>query len=288
MPMPDAGVTSLDARESAALHAVLHELHQRTGVDLSLHRAATIRRRVWNRMLSVRATTMEDYLAFLRATDGEATRLLERATIKVSRFYRNRAVFDQLRAVWLPMLAARARHPLALWCAGCARGEEAYTLAMLLDEAGIPGVVEATDVDPSALEAAAAGVYAREACAELPASLAARYLAPWRRGAREEVRVSDAVRARVRFHCHDLTAAPARAADDRRCFDLISCRNVVIYFGRDTQEQVFGSLRNRLSREGLLLLGEAEWPPAAVVASLETLSVKARLFRAHGVVEGSD
>lgn len=284
-PIPEwalgPGAEAPDDAEVASLQAILRELHRRTGVDLSLHRPATIRRRIWNRMLSVQATSVAGYLEFLRATEGEATRLLERATIKVSRFYRNRVVFEQLRAIWLPTLAARVRRPLSLWCAGCARGEEAYTWAMLLEEAGIRGTVHATDVDASALAAAAEGIYPREACGELPESLAARYLEPRCGGSRDAVRVGDALRARVRFAHHDLAAAPFRAADEQECFDVISCRNVLIYFGRETQERVFGSLRDQLSTEGLLLLGEAEWPPVAVVASLETLSGTARLFRAR-------
>lgn len=272
--------------EAQLLQAILVELHLRTGVDLSRHRPPTIRRRILNRMLQVHAPSLRAYLELLRASEGEAALLLERATIKVSRFYRNPAVFDLLRSRWLPALAATRNGPVSIWSAGCARGEEAYTLAMLLEEAGIPGTIEATDVDPIALDAAREGVYAPEACAELPAQLAERYLHSVIRGGRPALRVGEAIRRRVRFHRHDLAAAEEEQPWGGRRFDLISCRNVVIYFDRAMQERVARVLRRALSDDGLLLLGEAEWPSATVIGSLETLAAKARIFRAMDVPEG--
>lgn len=260
----------------AAFHAILEVLHARTGTDFSRYRLSTVARRVANRMISVRAETFEHYLTLLRANDGEAFQLLERVTIKVSRFYRNRATFDALRANVLPTLR-QLRHPesLRIWSAGGGCGEEAYTLAMLLDEAGIPGSIEATDIDARALSTARTAHYPAAAIAELPADLRDRYLET----SGDHYVVSCAARSRVRFSHHDLTLSgdvPGGSAP----FDLVCCRNVLIYFDRETQERALRRLRAAVRDGGFLCLGEAEWPPVSIAASLIAFPHTTRLFRA--------
>lgn len=260
----------------AAFGAILQLLRERTGADLSRYRPTTVSRRVLNRMISVGSSTFEHYLALLRADEHEALRLLDRVTIKVSRFYRNPVTFDALRLTVLPALAAaNPGRPLRIWSAGCGCGEEPYTLAMLLDEAGIPGTVEATDIDPGALERAALGRrYVSATLSELPLELRNRYLEPEDGG----YTVRKSLRDRVRFSRHDLSAElgpPAGGA-----FDLIACRNVLIYFARGPQERAMHALRAGLAEGGYLCLGEAEWPLPSVAPSLEALPVKTRIFRA--------
>ena len=255
---------------------ILAVLRERTGMDFTRYRVATVQRRIANRMISVGADSFEDYLTLLRDSEDEAALLLNRVSIKVSRFYRNRTSFDLLRTRVLPDLA-RGAAPLRIWSAGCGCGEEPYSLAMLLEEAGLPGTIDATDIDPAALEAAQGGVYAAEAAAELPAELAARYLVPVFNGRRSLVAVARALRERVAFAAHDLLSGTV-PGDGR--FDLVSCRNVLIYLQADVREQVLASLRRALRPGGYLFLGEAEWPSDALSASLESLGHSARLFRA--------
>ena len=163
---------------AVAFDSILSLLRERTGADLTRYRASTVTRRVLNRMIAVGARTFDDYLLLLGADAAEATHLLDRVTIKVSR-YRNAAVFEALRTLVLPEISRlRAGAPLRVWSAGCGRGEEAYTLAMLLDEAGIDGTIDATDLDPRALRAALDARYSAAAFAELPAALRDRYCEP--------------------------------------------------------------------------------------------------------------
>jgi chemotaxis methyl-accepting protein methylase len=273
VPTPAGG--RVDATD-AAFGAILQLLCERTGADLSRYRPSTVSRRVLNRMISVGSSTFEHYLALLRADEHEALRLLDRVTIKVSRFYRNPVTFDALRGTVLPNLAAQSRgRPLRIWSAGCGCGEEPYTLAMLLHEAGIPGDVLATDIDPGALASAARGRYPSAALTELPLELRSRYLTM----ADGYYIVRQPVRDRVRFSRHDLTAdspPPGGGA----AFDLVACRNVLIYFARAPQEGAMRALRACLADGGYLCLGEAEWPSPTVAPSLEALSLKTRIFRA--------
>lgn len=261
------------ASEDPAFRAVLAATHERTGADLRQYRAPTLVRRVRNRMISVGARDFGEYLERLRADEAEAWALLGRVTIKVSRFYRNVIVFDALRDCVLPTLARlRGRAPLEIWSAGCGCGEEPYTLAMLLEDAGIPGTIRATDIDPAALEAAARGRYRAAALDELPAILSERFL----EADGDEFVVAAAVRARVRFARHDLTATAPREAR----FDLVCCRNVLIYLEPEVQLRALQSLHRAVAPNGYLCLGEAEWPPAPVADVLEALPHKTRIFRA--------
>jgi two-component system CheB/CheR fusion protein len=189
--------------------AVLQVVRERVGLDFSEYRPATIERRIRNRMLAVGAACLSEYLQRLTAAPDEAEALAERLVIKVSRFYRNAATFDLLRSTVVPALVAEAHGaPLRVWCAGCSGGEEAYTYAMLLEEAGVAGTIEATDIACDALAAAAAGTYRLDALNELPEDLAVRYLQPLSGRAEERYRVVDALRARVRFTRHDVTTGP--------------------------------------------------------------------------------
>jgi len=284
LPTADGSGSALAVRcaETLVPHAdeivddIIAVVRQRTGIDFSQYRRATIERRIGNRMISIGASCMRAYLERLRADSEEAPRLLERLTIKVSRFYRNARTFDALAETTLPQLArARGGAPLRIWSAGCGRGEEAYTLAMLLDAAGLAGSVDATDIDAMALAAARRGVYRPDAIDELPPALMRAYLEP---AGIDAYRVRDAVRARVRFLVHDLTAQPIGATP----YDLICCRNVLIYFDRAAQQRAFGMLRIALATDGYLCLGEAEWPLPEIAEEFAPQACKTQIFRRIG------
>jgi chemotaxis methyl-accepting protein methylase len=274
----DAALLFADACElgtPAAFDAILAVVRERTGADFTRYRLSTVTRRVCNRMISVGAVNYDDYLRLLRADEHEAQHLLERLTIKVSRFYRNAVTFDALRTGVLPALAKlRGSAPIRIWSAGCGQGEEPYTLAMLLDDAGTPGNIEATDLDPRALHAARIARYPVAALGELPTPLRARYCADdgdW-------ITVGSEVRTRVRFSLHDLTSDAAPPGPER--FDLICCRNVLIYLDRAHQERALQRLCDGLCAGGYLCLGEAEWPLPSLADRLAPLEHRTRLFRA--------
>lgn len=262
-----------DAEAAAEILPILAELRGRTGVDFSRYRTATVRRRIHNRMISVGIPTLGEYLDFLTSTADEAAHLLDRLAIKVSRFYRHEPAWQALAEVALPDLAASAR-PIRVWCAACGYGEEAYTLGMLLAHAGIEGSVLATDIDSAALTAAEDGRYARAAADHVPKALRERYLHPVDDAA-QRVEVTPDVRSRVCFARHDLifAAPPAKA------FDLVSCRNMLIYLRPDARDEALASLVSAVRDGGYLLLGEAEWPPETFADRLEPVSRASRLFQ---------
>lgn len=248
------------------------------GVDFFGYRPQTVERRIRNRMMTLGIDDVAQYQRLLRASSEEVQFLIERLTIKVSRFYRNPPVFDAIRSEILPQLA-RLDRPLRMWSAGCGRGEEAYTLSMLMEEAGIPGEVIATDIDPLALVSARKARFDEAAISDLPVALAKRFLEPCGPDS-QACEVSGTVRARVTFAQADLTAASPTGTP----FDLICCRNVLIYWNAAMQRRIFEQLISGLHPEGWLCLGEAEWPERASAGQLKAVAARLRLFR-HKTME---
>jgi chemotaxis methyl-accepting protein methylase len=263
---------------AAELGALLAAVADRTGVSLAGCRPAMLARRAGQRLGASGARSAAQYLDVLRGDDAEAWRLLERLTIKVSQVFRNPGTFAFLRGHVLPELRRRASgRPLRGWSAGCACGEEAYGLSMLCAEAGGPWSVLGTDIDASALARARAGVYAHGHVGQVPAELARAHLAPHGAGA---VVVRRELARHVTFAAHDLAsgAPPARSGT----FDLVACRNVLIYYLQDRQAQILSALVSALAPGGYLVLGEAEWPVASVERRLEVVDRAHRVFRTRG------
>lgn len=266
--------------DPAALESLLEVLLERDGLNLSGYRRSTLARRVQNRVIASGEPTLAAYVARLRADPAETALLLDRVTIKVSRFFRNR---EAVLAVSRALAGAVGRGPrrLRVWSAGCGRGEEPYTLAMVLADlgqlaAGPPAVV-ATDVDPGALEAARRATYDPAALEEVPPAARARWFGPVLSPAGPRWRVAEEIRRRVSLERHDLARAVRPAWGGP--FDLVACRNTLIYFDPPLQHRALTLLCASLVPGGLLWLGEAEWPAGPSAARLVALDRRARLFR---------
>jgi chemotaxis methyl-accepting protein methylase len=180
-----------------------------------------------------------------------------------------------LRRQVLPELARQAEgRALSVWSVGCGCGEEPYTLAMLFAEAGLSCLIEATDIDPAALQRAAHGYYPDAALIELPRDLRERYLA------RSDgfYEVSPLLRGHVRFNLHDILSS--RQPPGGGEFDLVCFRNVLIYLGHEVQERALHSVRRAVRPTGYLCLGEAEWLAPAIATTLTPLAHDVRIFRA--------
>ncbi|HTZ27416.1 MAG TPA: CheR family methyltransferase [Streptosporangiaceae bacterium] len=203
-----------------------------------------------------------DLTAFLRAASGDpdlVRRLIDELTVQETAFVRDRAQFDEIAWDGLRRAAlAGGSQTIRVWSAGCASGEEAYTLALLAAEAFAPAPppvdVLGTDVSGAALAAATAGQYRERAVRGLEPSLRQRYLD---RQADGSYLVGRRLRALVRFRRHNLVRDPAPPPGESR-FDLVVCRNVLIYFDPPTIAKVIESLKRSLRPPGVLLLGAAD------------------------------
>ena len=225
------------------------------GFRCDAYKTGCIRRRIASRMRARAVPTFAAYGELLRRDPAEARRLLEALTIQVSRFYRNPETWDWMRRHLIPGLWERRAGALRCWSAGCATGEEPYTLALLLLEEGrrrgsaFRGRLEASDYDQESLSRGAQGVFPRAAIRDLPLDLAHRYLE-----GHEPVRVAPAARQLVRWVRHDLVQDPPPTPP----YDLILCRNVLIYFELDVQERLAAALARALAPGGYLVLGKVE------------------------------
>lgn len=249
---PERGEGDFPEAAFAEVRALLLE---RAAFDLGHYKDGCIRRRVARRARACRCAAVA-YPARLRDDPGEAEALLAALTIHVSQFFRNPSTFDHLRRRVLPELIERARRTrrgeLRLWCAGCAGGEEPYSLALLARElapAKLSLSLLATDLSPAILERARAGLYEPARLTQVPLELRERYFRVEGQG----FRLDHEIRRMVRFRRQDLLAP-----EEYPRADLILCRNVLIYFSRAEQERIIDRFARALPPGGFLVIGRAE------------------------------
>lgn len=230
------------------------------GLSPTALRRRNIRRRVMQRMASLGVHDFQVYLALLRITPGEREALRPLLTVTISRFFRNRKVFDTLARHILAPLSAKGS-PARAWSAGCASGEEAFTLRILWEELPAPRPllsILATDVDEACLGRAAAGLYSESSLREVPGPIAEKYFL------REEgkYRLREDVVRSVTFQRHDLLFEPPPGV-----FDIILCRNAAFtYFAPGRRMEIAESIASALPPGGALVLGRTEKLPPGTSA----------------------
>jgi two-component system CheB/CheR fusion protein len=240
------------------LRTILLELRERSGVDFTQYKTPTILRRLSRLMVSSGVATLLDYLRYLQAHPEGFARLVSAFLIKVTEFFRDGALYDELRTAIIPKLIEHARTnggELRMWSAGTSTGEEAYSLAILCaellrdDEQPVDVRIFATDLDDDAIAFARRGVYPAESVRQLPQAWIERYFVPSGDG----FEVSKRIRSMTVFGQHDLGQ---RAPFPR--IDLCLCRNVLIYFTRELQVRALQLFAFSLRDGGYLVIGKAE------------------------------
>ena len=241
-----------------ALQGVLGLLRARTGHDFAAYKRATILRRLDRRLHVTGADSLTDYLAHLREDPAEAGALLDDLLISVTNFFRDPEAFDAL-AEAVPRLFKEkgGGDEVRAWVAGCATGEEAYSVAMLLLEhaatlAEPPSIqVFASDLSDRAIQTARAGAYPESIEADVSPERLRRFF----NHENGQYRVNERLREAVLFAPHSLLTDPPFSR-----LDLVSCRNLLIYFQRDLQQQALALFHYALRSDGLLFLGTSESP----------------------------
>jgi len=232
------------APQERAFQALTEKISRERGVSCGSYKDKCLKRRIAVRMRARGVHTYEDYGNLLDGDAHEYQELLDALTINVTKFFRNVETWNALKPYVVKLASARPR--LRTWSAGCASGEEPYTIAVLLAEAHADGFVDATDVDRLSLERTRQAKYPDSAFTEMPAILKHRYF--------RDGQPTPLVRELVRVLAHDLTRQPPPHPP----YDLIVCRNVVIYFERQAQERLFQVFVDALAPGGVLLLGKVE------------------------------
>jgi len=270
---------SVGAREraEAATREVLALLRIRTGNDFQHYKRATVLRRLERRMQVTVQPNLPAYCNYLESHPEETQPLLQDMLISVTSFFRDRPAFEALERELMQSLQQRpAAGVWRGWVVGCATGEEAYSLAMVVNDhvsrgGFVPVQIFASDVDDRALAAARVGLYPDGIVADVPPTRLHDYF-EHESGA---YRIKRAVREQITFSRHNVLRDPPFSR-----VDLISCRNLLIYLEREVQAQVLELFHFALNPGGLLFLGSAEtadWQPELFTA----VDKKNRIYRAN-------
>jgi chemotaxis protein methyltransferase CheR/two-component system CheB/CheR fusion protein len=240
------------APERSELDLLLRQVHEATGIDFSSYKEDTLLRRLEKRKATLGVDSAAAYQALIRRQPEELDVLQHLFLVSVSSFFRDRDSFAVLEKHLAAALAGKPAHePFRLWVPGCASGEEALTLAILLREADRqrPLEITATDLNPEALALARAGLYRQTAFKEMDAALRERYFTP--KG--QHYQVEEGLLACIRYEERDVLAGPPAGTHD-----LVSCRNLLIYMKSPLQDQLVKSFHSALRSQGLLFIGQSE------------------------------
>ncbi len=229
----------------------------RTGVDFRDYKDNTVTRRINRRMAALDIEDYDDYVTHCRSSADEVDALFRDLLISVTRFFRDRNQFEQLRLQFDRMVKGRDTNQMRLWVAGCATGEEVYSVAILLAEAmgGLDQLsksrvqIFATDIDDRAMEVARRGTYPITAASDIPSAYLDKYFTV--RG--DHIAVAPELRAVTLFSVHNMFQDPPFLN-----LDFVSLRNVLIYFNTALQNRVLHRIHYALNPNGLLFIGTSE------------------------------
>jgi chemotaxis protein methyltransferase CheR len=247
-----------------------------TGVDLNCYKTPQVQRRLKTYLVRSGQPTWPTFFHAIENDPAALSKFKDYLTINVSSFFRDADKFEYLQRSILPELL-HGRPQLNVWSAGCSHGHEPYSLAIALAEA--TGLyrrhqVLATDIDRSALERAqAGGPYSADEVARMPRHLLDRYF----RSCGDSYRVTESLRRIVTFRHHNLLADPFEGG-----YDLIVCRNVVIYFTAQVKDRLYVRFHDALRPGGMLFLGGTEVVSRASSIGLESAGIS--FYRRNNVV----
>lgn len=242
--------------KEVGLRELLQELAEQRGFDFRGYKKTTLERRFRKRMFQLNIGSYADYAQFIRRNPEETNELLNTIVINVTEFFRDPPAWEVLRHDILPRMVKQLKPGASFraWSAGCASGEEAYSIAILLSELLGPRILEydvkiyATDIDEEELTSARRGEYSIEALRKLRPEWREKYF-----HGKGQMRINRDVRKLVIFGRSNLAQdAPISHVD------LLTCRNVLIYFDSELQEQILSRLHYALEPGGILFLGKSE------------------------------
>ena len=259
-PYVSAASSPPSASDDRVLDEIFALVRNALGVDFGEYKAPSLKRRLARRMALLRIERLRDYLALLRDQPEEAVSLYEEVLIHVTSFFRDPDVFESLKSAVFPkILKTKApAEPIRFWVAGCSTGEELYSLAIalleFLDDSARrhPIQIFGSDISERAVQTARKGAYSDTVMREVSEERRRRFFTKVESG----YRINKNVRDLCVFVRHDLARDPPFSK-----LDLVSCRNVLIYFGQALQRRVLPTLHYALRQGGFLLLGRAESLP---------------------------
>ncbi|UCH95289.1 MAG: protein-glutamate O-methyltransferase CheR [Candidatus Aminicenantes bacterium] len=273
------------------IKAVLEVLKKIRGIDLTGYRQEMIKQRISARMTLLRIQDPRAYLPLIKDNQHECDALINEIMINASWFFRDPLVFEIIEQTLLPEILVRKERQksgeIRIWSVGCAAGEEAFSTAILVHRAMEKGpaninwnpYIFATDIDTDALEKAKTGVYPRESFESTKLGILDRYFIAHEEGARYEIR--SFIKDMVSFSKDDCTSsshfAPANSVFGT--FDMVLCRNVLVYFSPELQKIVLNKINKTITTGGYLVLGDSESLTEEIEREFLTLDSRNKIFQ---------
>jgi two-component system CheB/CheR fusion protein len=266
--------------EENQLDNLLALLREETGVDFNFYKPSTILRRIERRMGIAQSITVEEYVRHLQRSSQEVKALYKDLLISVTKFFRDPEAFEVLRKKVIPEMFAAASpdQPIRIWVAGCATGEEAYSIAMLCadhlenSEKNPDVKIFATDLDKEALDHAGRGIYPESIVVDLPDEKLRRHFL--KEG--NSYHIQRNIRQMVVFAAHNILSDPPFAK-----ISLVTCRNLLIYLQPVLQQRVLTSFSFALYPQGYLFLGSSE-TIGELAGYFEIVNLRHKIFRHRG------
>lgn len=252
------------------LKRILNYLNEKRGVDFTGYRATMLERRVRQRFPFTKCKNCNNYFHYLQENPDELNNLIDALTINVSRFFRNALTFEYIADRILPAIFYQKKEninrSLRIWSAGCSMGEEPYSVAILINELFEKEVLKfdvsifATDIDGKILKKAQKAAYPFESIKNVKYGLLEKYFV----SKKNSFQLISGIRDLVSFSSYDILDKKSYAPPESifGAFDMVFCRNVLIYFNMEHQDLIFDKLYRSLAQHGYLILGEAEIPSA--------------------------
>lgn len=237
------------------LPELIQDVQNRLKIQLVNYKQDYIKRRLLSRMNSTRSKDFVEYHQYLRTHPEEEEKLRNALTINVTKFFRDPDVFSLVQKELFPTLL-REKRSIKVWSAGCSSGEEPYTYAIILHELGktgpaFAGAIIATDIDEEILRRARIGAYEKGALENMTEAQISRYFDKKEDG---KFYIKDQIKQIVRFQSHDLMTKPPASM-----VDMVSCRNVTIYFNEQQKKDLVQKVYESLGKDGFYIMGMSEY-----------------------------
>ncbi len=263
--------------EDPSFQKILAFLFNSKGFDGNHYKTNYIKRRIAVRMRAMDVSTYTGYLKTLQGNPQECSQLLDRLTIHVTEFFRDPGVFKAVQEKILLSILKVPPKKIKIWCAGCSTGEEPYSIAGILAESlssehDCSFEIFATDIDPKCIGVAERGEYSQDSMSKIPKGWKTR----WFRSDGTKLSVSVELKKHVRFRVHDLLGKWMPVFED---FDLIFCRNLLIYLTGNQQQKIYERFSKALKPGGFLVLGLTETLLGPARKYFNCVDVKHRIYQ---------
>ena len=233
------------------------------GIKMPPEKKIMLQSRLQKRLKALNMPNFKEYVKYVFSPAGQSQEIIHMMDVVSTNktdFFRESAHFDFLLSDGLPELLEKGVNNYNIWSAGCSSGEEPYTIAMTMMEfkerhAGIEFLIKGTDISTNMLQKAVMAIYSEDKVADIPLTVKKKYFLRSKDREEKKVRVISELRKRVSFSRLNLLYLPAKAKPE---YDIIFCRNVLIYFDRKTQQDILSGLCTQLKSGGYLLLGHSE------------------------------